>query len=121
MKKICFDLDGVICRTPSNKYTLAKPNKLVINFINSLYNNGIYILIYTSRFMGRNNDDKKKAHREGYKFTFNQLKKWDLKFHKLKMGKPSYDLIIDDKCVTYSDDWIKIFKRKLRKFNYINL
>jgi len=121
MKKICFDLDGVICKTPSNKYNLAKPNKLTINFINKLYDKGIYILIYTSRFMGRNDDNEKKAHKQGYKFTFNQLKKWKLKFHKLKMGKPSYDIIIDDKCVTYFDNWVKILRKNLKKNNYTNL
>ena len=28
--------------------------------------------------------------------TSNQLKKWKVKYHKLIMGKPSYDLIVDD-------------------------
>jgi len=33
-----------------------------------------------------------------------QLKEWGCKFHELKMGKPAYDLFIDDKninCETY--------------------
>ena len=29
--------------------------------------------------------------------TFNQLKSWNLKFHKLIFGKPTFDIFIDDK------------------------
>ena len=29
--------------------------------------------------------------------TYVQLKKWGCNFHELKMGKPAYDLFIDDK------------------------
>ena len=35
--------------------------------------------------------------KRGYKFTLNQLVKWNVKFNKLIMGKPSYDIFIDDK------------------------
>ena len=38
--------------------------------------------------------------------TFKQLVNWKLNFHKLIFGKPSYDLLIDDKAYKYSDDWI---------------
>jgi len=32
-----------------------------------------------------------------FNVTYEQLKKWGCKFHELKMGKPAYDLFIDDK------------------------
>ena len=51
--------------------------------------------------MGRNNDNIKLAYKEGYKMTFKQLKKWNLKFHKLLMGKPSFDLFVDDRALGY--------------------
>ena len=54
--KYCFDLDGVICKTKSNNYKKSKPIKDAINKINRLYLEGHYILIYTSRFMGRSNE-----------------------------------------------------------------
>ena len=47
--------------------------------------------------MGRNNDNSILAKKQGYETTLKQLKKWGLNFHELKMGKTSYDLIIDDK------------------------
>ena len=97
MKKIiCFDVDNVICKTQKKKYATAKPNEKAIKKINHLYKRGYIIKVFTGRYMGRNKENVKKAHKEGYKFTFEQLNKWEVKFHKLIMGKPSYDIIVDD-------------------------
>ena len=49
--------------------------------------------------MGRNNDNIKKAKSQGYQKTFRQLKSWGLNFHKLKFGKPSFDIYVDDKSI----------------------
>ena len=49
--------------------------------------------------MGRNNDNISKAKSKGKKLTEKQLKKWNLKYHKLIMGKPSFDILIDDKSI----------------------
>ena len=110
MKKICVDIDGVICITKKNLYKNSKANFKVIKTINRLYDEGHYILIYTARFMGRNNDNATLAKKKGYKFTKAQLNKWGLKFHKLLLGKPSYDIIIDDKALGYKKKWYLDFK-----------
>lgn len=108
MKKIfCFDLDNVICETKKSNYKNSKPKKKVIKLINKLYEQGHTIKILTARYMGRNNDNIHKAKKQGYKKTFNQLKKWNLKFHKLIMGKPSFDLIVDDKSLFFKKNWQK--------------
>ena len=57
--------------------------------------------------MGRTNNNYKKAYELGYKFTLNQLQSWNLKFNKLILGKPSFDLLIDDKAINYNDNWIE--------------
>ena len=108
-KKICFDIDGVICKTKKNNYKSSKPIKKAIILINKLYKNN-YIIIFTSRYMGRNNDDINKATKQVYKQTFNQLKKWKVKFHELKFGKPSYDVFVDDKSIFFKNNWINKFK-----------
>jgi CMP-N,N'-diacetyllegionaminic acid synthase len=105
MKKLCFDIDGVICKTFKNKYEFSKPDYKVIKIINKLYDNGNYIIIFTARYMGRNNQKISKAKKQGYAFTLNQLKIWNVKFHKLIFGKPSYDLIIDDKGLGFKKNW----------------
>jgi len=106
-KNICFDLDGTLCTTINGHYDKAKPNRKAICKVNQLYKEGNTIIIFTARFMGRHRDDVNKAKKAGYSFTLKQLKKWKIKFHKLVMGKPSYDILIDDKAFGYSQDWIK--------------
>ena len=39
-----------------------------------------------------------------FNVTYEQLKSWGCKFHELKMGKPAYDLFIDDKGIN-SDEF----------------
>ena len=62
----------------------------------------------------------------GYNLTVKQLKKWNVKYHKLIIGKPSYDLIIDDKAYGYDNKWtnklLKLLKGKIiMKTKYITL
>ena len=47
--------------------------------------------------MGRNSDNIRLAEKQGYKKTYAQLKKWKIKFHQLIIGKPSFDIFVDDK------------------------
>lgn len=108
----CFDIDNTICKTKGKNYRNAKPNKDVINLINKLFDNGHTIKMFTARFMGRNKDNVKLAYKEGYNSTLRQLKKWDLKFHKLLMGKPSFDILVDDKALGFKRSDIQ----KLKKF-----
>ena len=61
--------------------------------------------------MGRSNENISMAKKRGYKFTFEQLNKWGLKFHKLVFGKPSYDVIVDDKSFHYKKNWMNDFKK----------
>ena len=105
--RYCFDLDGVICKTKGNNYKKSIPIQAAINKVNKLYLEGNYILIYSSRFMGRSKENVSKANKRGHKLTLDQLNSWGVKFTKLKLGKPSYDIIIDDKSVNYSPNWIK--------------
>ncbi len=113
-KIICFDIDNVICRTHKNDYMKSKPIKKTINLINYLYKKGYFIKIFTSRFMGRNNENVNKAKKNGYKLTINQLKKWNIKFHILIMGKPSFDIYIDDKAFGFNKNWQEKFKKMIK-------
>lgn len=65
--------------------------------------------------MGRNDDNVLKANRMWYKFTEKQLKNWGLSYSKLLMGKPSYDLIIDDKSLFFKKKWHKGLLKKITK------
>jgi len=107
VKTYCFDIDNTICSTKGKNYKSSKPNLEAIKKINSKYDKGHKIIIFTGRYMGRNNDNPKKAYKQGYKFTLDQLKNWGLKFHRLHMGKPTFDILVDDKSLGFKKDWYK--------------
>lgn len=111
-KIFCFDLDNVICRTKENYYSKSKPIKKTVDIINKLYHKGFVIKIYTARFMGRSNEKIDLAIARGYNFTKKQLKKWKIKYHFLIFGKPSFNVIVDDKSFGYKKNWHKSFKKK---------
>ena len=98
LKKYCFDIDGIICKTKNGNYKNSKPNKKIINLINKLYKNNI-IILYTARFMGRTKNNKKKATNFAKKLTIDQLKNWKLNYHEIYFAKPAYDFVIDDKSI----------------------
>jgi len=111
-KIICFDIDNIICKTVKNNYKNSKPNKKIIKLINSLFEKGHKIKIFTARYMGRNNDNVSKAKKQGYNLTKKQLKRWNVNYHKLIFGKPSYDIFIDDKDMGYDTNWYIKIKKK---------
>ncbi len=110
LKIICFDIDNVICKTNGNNYKLSKPNKTSIKIINSLFDKGFYIKIFTARYMGRFRENKKMVLKKKLE-TKSYLMKWGLKFNELIMCKPSYDVFIDDKAFGFSNKWKKFFKK----------
>ena len=114
MKKICFDLDNVICKTRGNNYKEAIPYKNVIKFINNLYSRNFFIIIFTARYMGRFDEDVNKVKKYGLAKTRKQLKKWKINYHKLVMGKPSYDYFVDDKAIGFKKNWMLNFKSILK-------
>jgi len=96
-KTYVFDLDGTLCTLTDGDYNKAKPLQKRIDFVNSLYDQGATIKIYTARGMGRNHDDVEAAWEDFEAVTLNQLVRWKVKFHKLLLGKPSGDIYVDDK------------------------
>ncbi len=113
-KIICFDLDNTICTTDSSNYKKSKPKKKIIHFINQLYDQGFYIKIFTSRYMGRTKDKVSLSKKKDSGHTKKQLKKWGLKYHELFLGKPSYDIFIDDKSLFFKKNWINELQNILK-------
>lgn len=94
-KRYFFDLDQTLCLTPliggENRYDLSTPIQERIDHVNDLYDEGHEITIWTARGASTGLD--------WYAFTFTQLCSWDLKFHKLILNKPVWDLYICDKSI----------------------
>jgi hypothetical protein len=79
-----------ICITPEDRdYRKAVPIQKNINKINNLYDNGNTIVYWTARGSGTGID--------WTELTVMQLKEWGAKYNQVKLGKPVYDLFIDDK------------------------
>ena len=88
--KIFVDIDETIAVTPKDRdYSKSIPYVDRINRINTLYEEGNYIVYWTARGTGTGIDWKE--------ITESQLRQWGAKYHELRLGKPVYDLFIDDK------------------------
>jgi len=93
------DIDNTICTQTTGNYEEAEPHISRIAKINKLYDDGNTIIYYTARGMFRNNGDKIKCYEQFYNLTFQQLIKWECKFHELRLGKQLYHYWIDDKAI----------------------
>lgn len=106
--RFCTDLDGVVCSNTYGEYEKAEPNEAMIHFLQQLHDNGHYIIVYTARGMGKYNGNIKKVYKKYYKFTKKQLKRWGVKFDELVLGKPEYDLCVDDKGYRFDGNMAKL-------------
>lgn len=96
---IFVDIDETICYYEGGRdYKLAKPYYDRIEKINKLYKDGNTIVYWTAR--------GSITQQNWFEITYNQLNEWKCKFHELRMGKPAYDLFIDDKNIN-SDTFFK--------------
>jgi hypothetical protein len=105
-KKVIFvDIDDTICyykdvvqknaAINTIDYNTAIPYLERIHKINKLFDEGNVIIYWTSR-----------GSRTGlnwFNLTLNQLNKWGVKFTELRLGKPHYDLFVDDKNINSND------------------
>jgi len=103
-KTIAFDLDDVICFRSNEyehlgpeKYLHCQPYEETVRLINSLYDDGYKIIIYTARGMSQFNGNIIEIYSKLYNQTNGQLKSWGVKYHQLIMGKAHYDILVDDK------------------------
>jgi len=101
-KIIAFDLDDVLCTRDSDrgdleKYFSCKPVQKMIDICNECYDAGYEIIVYTARGMTSQAGDVSKIYHNLYELTKDQLEEWNVKHHRLVMGKQHYDLLIDDK------------------------
>lgn len=101
--KYYIDIDGTICIVDSAcKDTLRRYSEAVslnerIRTVNKLYDEGHQITYWTAR--GSESGLDLQA------MTRMQLESWGCKYHTLLMGKPSYDIYVDDKSFNVNSVW----------------
>ncbi len=89
-KTFIFDIDGTITNEPNihfKKFNQATPNWKMIQKINELSEEN-EIIFFSSRY------------EEDREITLDWLKKYNIKYHKLILGKPLGDYYIDDKNIS---------------------
>jgi len=92
----CFDLDGVINRTPDDlpppeKFRVFRPNWGVILAMHRLKEEGHKIIIYTAR------------HPEDKDITLEFLRDFNVPYDEIIFGKPYADVYVDDRAMGVED------------------
>lgn len=95
MKIIYVDIDGTICNTNGIDYANSEPKYEQIYKINRLYDEGNTIIYWTARGTVTKID--------WLDLTKNQLDEWGVLYHDVRIGKPQYDIWIDDKSKIIED------------------
>lgn len=101
--RIVFDIDDTISRHINGDYANAIPDLEVIDKINTLYDEGIEIYLYTARGMlsCKGNLDLIKEKNE--EILIDWLSRYKVKYHQLIFGKPLADLYVDDKAMNIQE------------------
>lgn len=118
-KTIVMDLDGTLTNG-EYPYVNATPRQDMIDKVNSLYDAGWRVIVFTARGMNRFKDMKNGGHtsfemdfgtgepkepvraavEEYGKLTYHWLIAHGVKFHHLRFGKPAAIYYVDDKSLT---------------------
>ena len=97
VKKYYIDMDNTLCRTDGRDYAAAEPLVDRIAAVNALHAQGHPVVIWTARGSATGLD-----HRA---LTEQQLAAWGVHYDTLLLGKPPYDIYIDDKSFNVDTYW----------------
>ena len=97
MKRYFVDLDNTLCKTEKSDYINSTPIIERIQYVNDLKSSGNHVTIWTARGATSGLD-----HSE---LTKKQLIDWGVNYDELLMGKPNYDVYIDDKSFNVDSYW----------------
>ena len=101
-KRIVCDVDGTICFTEGGDYENSIPDVQFISHLNEYYENGFYIILFTSRNMNTFNGDLRQITRVTLPILQCWLNNNNCKYHELIIGKPwcgHSGFYIDDKAI----------------------
>ena len=89
MTRYFVDLDNTLCNTVDGDYKNSTPIQERIDYVNILKSSGNHITIWTARGSRTKIDYKE--------LTIQQLAEWGVQYDDLLLGKPDYDVYLDDK------------------------
>lgn len=85
------DIDNTICNTTGIDYKHAEPIVSRIEIVNQLHRKGNAIIYWTGRGVAQGIDYTD--------LTGEQLEEWGCEYDKLRLDKPIWDYLIDDRAV----------------------
>lgn len=96
---IYVDIDDTICERSGDELEYGQATPLLENIakVNRMYEAGHTVVYWTARGTLTGVD--------WYGVTLEQLVRWGAKHHRLEMGKPCFDLFIDDKALNSLHHW----------------
>ncbi len=101
-KTIVIDIDGVILEEkPTFERSLAYPIEGVAKKLQTLYDQGYYIILFTSRGWAE------------FWMTEKQLADWGIVYNQLIMGKPIAKYYVDDRGLSSLEELCKKLEIKL--------
>jgi len=92
-RSFVFDMDGVIATlVPDLDYRKSAPSPALVALVNRLYDAGNRVVIHTAR--------GSESGRDWSATTREQLRRWDVRHHELRFGKPAADFYVDDRAIS---------------------
>lgn len=99
-KRLVIDLDGTLCKqVRSDMYQHARPIADVIKKVNSFYDAGWHVTVFTARGMATYGDRQTARDVHG-EMTERWLRDNGVKHDELVFGKPAGDIYVDDRGLT---------------------
>tara|TARA_Y100000310_G_scaffold163309_1_gene163149 strand:- start:2255 stop:2620 length:366 start_codon:yes stop_codon:yes gene_type:complete len=97
--RICVDMDGTICQNKigSQDYYEVEPMLGASEALQTLKEQGYYIVIFTARGMKTFSNNEGRIIATHSKKLTEWLQKWNIPFDELLFAKPHVDYFIDDK------------------------
>lgn len=108
--RICIDLDGTICeiKKDGESYSDVKMKPGADVMIKKLHDAGHEIIIYTARNMASTGHNVGKAIKNIGNITLEWLEANNIIYDEIFFGKPNSDVVIDDRCVRFDDNWYEL-------------
>lgn len=104
MKRICIDLDGVICtlKQANETYADVQPMPGVAEKLRQLRASGHYVIIQTARHMKTCNGNVGLVVKRVGQITLDWLEKNGIEYDEIYFGKPWAEIYIDDNAFRFN-------------------
>lgn len=118
--RVFADVDLVLAKG-GKPYKDCIPYEFALEYLWRLKKAGFTLTLFTSRYMEEENANITRVYERGYLELVEWCQKYQVPYDHIILGKPSYDIFLDDKAFRVEsekgrEDWEKLFEH-LRNAN----